>query len=177
MRNVVNELQAIKRRVIPVEMARMHEGRHFFVKGITSLDGAGTTGIFGFQTPANTWEVHAKAIINAEEQFDLEIWEGATVLNTGTAIPSFNNKRNSPNQPHLMAFANPQVSGLVSGTSIWKARTFSGKSAAGVAPALGYEIIAKSGCTYLWKITKVAAGEHYIDYDFFWNEELIHPND
>jgi len=179
--NTLHELELIKeyssgiraRAGLSHEHWEIHQGKHHFVKGITSLNGAGATGIFGFLTPpeASGFEVHARALINGEEQFDLEIWEGATLTGTGAAVPSFDNNRLTDNPPLLQAFANPVVNGAASGTSIWKARTFSGKSAAGVAPALGYEIITKYDTVYLWKITKIAAGTHYLDYDFFWYEE------
>ena len=175
MRNAVNELQAIRRRVIDHVSQKISKGRHFFTKGITSLDGARSTGLFMFVTPLNTWEIHAKAIISAEDEFTLEIWEGSTILNSGSEIQTFNNNRNSPNTPHLTAYVNPVISGAASGTLIWSAKTASNKVAAAVTPAMGYEIIAKSGCAYVWKITKEAAGAHWLDYDFFWHEERTIP--
>jgi hypothetical protein len=127
--------------------------------------------LFQFTTPDEFPIIHAKAIISAEDEFNLQIWEGATLqtgAGTGIEIPSYNNLRTSSRTGALKAYVLPEV--LDSGTKFWEAQTTSSKIGANVQPGFNYEIITNTGTTYLWKITKVAAGTHWLDYDFFWTE-------
>jgi len=146
----------------------MNAGCHYFVKGVTSLTGANDSAYLMFTTADTLKWAHAKAIISTEAEFNIKIFEGATVSSNGTPVARFNNDRNSSDTSLLMPFANPTVTS--EGTLIWEAQTGTGKSSTGVNPTLGYEIIAKQNTIYLWKIKKVAANQHYIDYDFFWYE-------
>jgi len=146
----------------------IHEGNHFFTKGYINLDGAGTIGRFMFTTPDNGDEVHAKAILSANAEFLIEIWEGITTSDDGTPVATFCNNRILDETPKLKAYASPTVTD--EGTLIWSTKVGDGKAPSGVSPALGYEIIAKKNTKYMFKITKVASSEHYVDYDFFWEE-------
>jgi hypothetical protein len=53
---------------------------------------------------------------------------------------------------------------------MWTATTGSGRNYTGVTPNLDYEIIAKRNTKYLYRLTKIAAGDCYVDIDSFWYE-------
>ena len=150
-----------------------HEGLHFYIKGVTYLDGANATAYFMFDTPITPNKyAHVNAIISSEAEYNLVIFEDSVVSASGFPVVNFNNDRNSAVVSELKAYAAPSIT--ATGNKIWEAQTGTGKNSTGVSPALGYELIAKVDTTYLWQITKAAAGNHYVDYDFFWYEHIKH---
>lgn len=155
-------------KVIEYEHSEIHNGDYYFYKTWADIDGAGTVAYFMFVTPDTTTQIHAKALVFGEAEFTLDICEGATVSANGTQLVGRNCYRDSINQPELTLYSGPTVTDI--GTIIWSGKTGSGRSQAGVAPGLNYEIIAKRNTKYLWRITKVPAGIHYVDADFFWYE-------
>jgi hypothetical protein len=156
--------------MLPQDHYEQHEGDHYFIKTQRIVSAADTVVYFAFTTEDSTKWAHARAKIAAEAGFTLQIYEGGTLNATamGTHIPGVNNNRNSTQTSGLSAQAEPTV--CAEGTLIWEAGVGSGRDAVAVTPELGYEIIAKQNTTYIWKITKIAAGSHYIDIDFFWYE-------
>lgn len=157
--------------VMQKEHYEIHEGDHYFVKGVLDITGAGQTQYFMFRTPNNGKRIHAKALISAEAEFKVEILEGGTTLEDGTIIPHFNNNRDSSNVGSLAPTVNPIV--LSDGTPIWTAQTGTSGKSTGVANSLNYEIIAKTNEVYFFKLTKEAASTHYVDFDFWWYEEAL----
>lgn len=149
-----------------------HAGNHFFVRTWLDIEGAGTTAYLMFRTPNTTTRVHAKALIEAEAEFLVEIYEGGTVSADGTPVVANNNDRDKQNThvAELTAFSAPTVT--ADGTLLWATRVGSGRGDTGVSPGLGYEIIAATNQLYLFKITKAATSTHYINFDFFWYEHL-----
>lgn len=144
---------------------KMHEGRHFFYKEVVAFTGgAADTKYFMFSV--DSMEVHAKFLANADQEYDIYIYEGPTVTDNGTPITTINNNRNSSNTPTLLAYANPTAT---AGTLIWHGKVGIGRTG-GVAIGLGYEIIAKSATKYLFKIVKVGSTTGWVDIDFFWYE-------
>lgn len=152
------------------EHHEMHAGKHFFNSNTIDIDGTGTVIWFMFITPDTTTRIHAKALFDAEAEFKIEIKEGGTVSDNGSSVITFNNDRDSDNEPELKAYSSATVTG--SGTTIWTKTVGSGKDSTGVCPGLSYEIIAKRNTIYLFKITKAATSSHYINYDFFWYEHV-----
>lgn len=152
---------------IPQEHHEIHEGDHYFVKDYIDITGAGTITYFAFTTPDTTKWVHAKALFFGEGEFDIEIYEDATIVG-GIAVTEQNCNRNSGNTPGLVAVSAPAVTGA--GNLLWRGKTGSGRNTTGVLPGLNYEILAKQNSTYVFKITKIATGTHYLDFDFFWYE-------
>jgi len=152
------------------EHEQMHEGNFYFVKGWLDVTGAATTSYFMFRTPAAATKIriHAKVALAAEAEFDVTIFEDATVSADGTPVPRFNVDRDVGNGSLLVPFAGPTVTD--DGTAIWPTKVGAAKTA-GVSATRAYEIIAKTDSVYLFKIIKIAAGTHYIDYDFYWYEE------
>jgi len=148
----------------------IHEGNHFFIKGFQQIDGAGTVVNFMFYVPQTDYEINAFSIVCGEAEFTLQIYEDAEVSNNGTPVAYFNNNRNSTNTALLQPYASPTITDY--GTLIWSAKTGSGKSS-GVSMAMNYKILPKKNSNYIWKVTKEASGDHYIDYDFFWFEKPV----
>ena len=101
--------------------------------------------------------------IHTGEHFFIKTWVDVE----GAAITGVNNDGDSTNTPELTAFSGPTVTS--DGTLIWAAKVGAGKDAT-VAPGLNYDIIAKTDSIYLFKLTKIPAGTHYIDVDFWWFE-------
>ena len=145
----------------------LHSGKHFFYKTNQDVTDADTVVRFMFTTPA-TKHIHARFVMYAEDEFLVELYEGTTVSNSGTPITTFNNNRNSTETPNTLAFSAPTVS--TEGTLIWKAVINSSKHTA-ISKSSNFEIIAKNSTNYLFKITKAAAGTHFIEPEFFWFEE------
>ena len=160
--------------VILHEQREMHEGNFYFVKGWLDVTGLGTVTYFMFRTPnaAAKTRVHAKVALSGEDEFDVTIFEDATVSADGTPVPRFNVDRDSSNVSLLVPFAAPTVTD--DGTAIWPTKVGAARSA-GVSATSTYEIIAKTDSVYLFKIVKVNAGTHYVDYDFFWYEQDTRP--
>lgn len=148
---------------------QIHEGNHYFYKTWVDIEGADTVVYFMFVTPTNGGKIHARAELYGEAEFNAEIYEGATTSNDGTPITTFNNDRNSSNTPELSAYASPTVTN--DGTQIWSGKLGSGRTPSTISPGFGYGILAKSNTKYLFKITKIAAGTHYVDVNFWWHEE------
>lgn len=145
----------------------VHDGSHYFIKKWADITGAATVAYFMFVTPNTTKRIHAKVAIAAEAEFRVEIFEGGTVSANGTALTAINNDRDSASTAGLLAYNAPTVTS--DGTQIWDTVVGSGKNST-ISLGLNYEIIAATDETYLFKITKVAAGTHWIDFDFFWYE-------
>jgi hypothetical protein len=152
----------------------IHECCHFFTKTFAELvGGAGVVTYFMFITPPGPVEVNAKASFYADVEVELEIYEGAVVSDNGTEIDVEKNKRSCVDEPLIRAFVGPTVTDP--GEEIWKAKTGSAKDATGVAPGFSYEIIVLPDTNYLWKVTKTAVQEGYIDADF-WGYEHTPDN-
>jgi len=146
----------------------LHEGSAYFIKTWQDVSDAGTVTRFDFTTPTNGVTIHAKALISAEAEFTIEIWEGATFATTGTVVNGVNNNRNSTNEAIMVAHAGSTFSST--NQLIWASKVGSGRNDTGVAPGLNYEIVAKTNTTYVFVVTKEASGEHWLDVDFFWYE-------
>lgn len=155
-------------RVITGQDWFIHQGKHFFVKGVMDVEDLGTVVYMMFITPDTATEINAFALVTAESQFLLEIYEDAQVSDNGTPITYFNNNRNSAVTAELRPFSSPTVTD--EGTLIWSAETGTSVKPTGVSMGTNYKILPKRNSHYLWKITKLAAGTHYVDYDFFWFE-------
>ena len=145
----------------------IHAGKHFFYRTNQDVTDADTVVRFMFTTPA-TKKIHARFNMEAEDEFTVELFESAVASNNGTPVTTFNNNRNSTETPELLAYASPTISN--EGTLIWKSVINSGKKLS-ISIGTNYEIIAKSSTNYLFKITKAAAGTHFIEPEFFWFEE------
>ncbi len=154
--------------VISNEHHEVHEGDTYFIKTfLFDQEGSGNITYFSFTTPDTTKEIHAKVAISPDVDFEVEIFEDATVTG-GTPIPGQNANRNSTNTADLAALAGPTVS--VAGNLMWAARNGGGRDPVGVAPGLNYEIIAKRDSTYVFKITKRTTADGVVDIDFWWYE-------
>jgi len=146
-----------------------HEGKNYFIKTfLADVGGNGSTTVFSFTTPNTTTRVHAKSRMTPDADYEISIYEGATVTG-GVAVVGINNDRDSTNTAELTAKSGPTVS--VAGTKIWTARNGGGKDPVGVAPGLNYEIIAKTNTTYVFELIKRVANQpQYVDIDFWWHE-------
>jgi len=153
---------------ISVDLFETYEEDHYFVKTWLNVVGVtGTVVYFMFRTPDTTTQIHARSSISAESEFTIEIFEEATVSVDGTPVLGLNNWRDSVNVAALTAFAGPTVTD--EGDLIWAAKVGSGKDAT-VAPGFNYEIVAKRNSIYLFKLTKIANTDAWVDVDFWWYE-------
>lgn len=153
---------------IDFEHHEMHEGNHYFGKQSSSISGGGTEAEFLFTTPDTTTRVHAKASFSGTDEFLVQLYEDVTTTDNGTVVVTFNNDRDSLNTPELTAYTGPTVTD--DGTLIWEAYISGDKGLSGVSQEFGYEIVAKTNSTYLFRITKINAGTHIVDTNFWWYE-------
>lgn len=156
---------------IDYEHHEIHEGKHFFIKNWQDVEETDTSLQYSFITPNSSTQIHARVILFGEAEFDVEIWECATLAENGTLLTPINNFRNSTYKNKLLPFSDPSVSDP--GTLIWAEKLGSARGNVGVNDGLNYEIIAQPDCAYLFNITKQTSGTHYVDIDFFWYEEGI----
>ena len=142
---------------------------HYFYKDVISIEGSGT--VVDLLCEVGAIETEAKALIYGNDDFTLEIYEGATAT-TGTPITGYACNREDDRAHMLTLSSAPSVSNA--GTLIWKSRTAAGKNNTGVTQGINYIFEVKKNTKYIWRITKNAAGTHWVDVDFFWSE--INPN-
>lgn len=169
--NVI-DLTSLSVRTISNEFSEINNSKHFFGKSFVDFDGgADETQYFMFRTPNTDMRIHAKASFYANVEFEIYIFEDATVSDDGVDFPTYNNNRDSSNGNQLKAFAAPTVTD--EGTRIWSAKTGSRRASTGVSPGFNYEIVAKTSTVYVFKIVKKEVTIGYIDVDFWWfeNEE------
>jgi len=154
--------------VVSYDHHEIHTGDHYFIKTWVEDTGAsGNATFFAFTTPDSTKWIHAKALIAPDVDFTITIYEDGDITG-GTPIPAINNNRNSSNTAGLVAVGSPTVN--AKGRAIWAARNGGGRNAVGVAPAIGYEIIAKQNSTYIFELIKNTTADGVLDIDFFWYE-------
>lgn len=148
------------------EHHEVHEGALFFYKDFVDVAGVANTVVyFMFETPDTAEEIHAKVFFpGASVEFNVELFEDGVTSADGTPVPLQNANRNSAEISSLVAYTNPTVTD--DGELMWRGKVGVGKSA-GVSNALGYEIVAKRATKYLFKITKVAVQEGWVDVNFY----------
>jgi len=148
----------------------IHSGRHFFLRNWVDLTDAGATATFLFRvTDTNRWP-HAIWNISGESEFTFELFEDATITDTGTWVNIQNSNRNSGNAATVQAYGDPSYSDI--GTLIWAGKIGSGKAVGGVSGRDDDEFIGKQNTDYIFRITKDAAGTHWLEYDFLWYEHV-----
>lgn len=143
----------------------LHEGNNFYVKGWTDLDGAGASIGFLWRVGDSVQWPHAQWSISGEAEFNLTLYEGASVHNVGASIQIFNNNRNSLNTAQVQAYVGPTIA--VYGNTVWAGKIGSGKSATEARSNAG-EFIGRQNTDYIFLISKIATAVHWIDYDFSW---------
>jgi len=146
----------------------VHAGKHFFYHSNQDVTDADTVVRFLFITPS-VKNIHARFSIEAEDEFTVELYESAVVSNNGTPLIIYNNNRNSTETASVQGFSAPTVTS--DGTLIWKAVVTASKKTS-LERHTNYEIVAKNSTNYMFKITKAAAGTHFIEPDFYFFE---HP--
>jgi hypothetical protein len=154
------------------DQRKMNDANHYFIKTFVETTGASSTSEFMFTTPNTSTRIHAKALIASSGDYVIEIFEGTTTSADGTPVTRFNNDRDSSNTSELLAFGAPTVT--ADGTLMWATRIGSGSpvGSAGVSSEFSYKIIAKTNTKYLFRVTKQDTGDGYVDFDFFWFENV-----
>jgi len=148
----------------------MHMGEHYFFKNWQDIEGADTVVYVLLRTPESPTRIHAKAAIDSEAEFLIELFEDSTVSADGTPITIFNNDRESTNTSEASVFAAPTVTD--DGSLLWAGKTGTGRNPIGTSPGLNYEVLPKASTDYLLKITKATSGIHWVDFDFWWYEHI-----
>jgi len=145
----------------------IHSGGHFFVEGWQDVDGAATVVDFLWVVPNTAKWPHALWELAGEAEFTLSLYEGVTTSNDGTPVTIFNSNRNLTTKvATVTAFSAPTVTntGTLILTDIMGAARSSGST------ARNHEFIGKQNTKYLFRITKSAAGTHWLKYAFRWYE-------
>ena len=156
------------RRIESRRMASMRSGKYFFFKAWADVADAETVVYFMFVTPNTSTRINARAHVHAEDEFRLQIYKDATTSNDGTPVTAQNVDQDSTHTPELLTYTAPTVTD--EGTLVWDA-IVDESNPQSVSMHEGYSIIAKTNSKYLWKITKINTGTHWIDFDFYWSEE------
>lgn len=144
---------------------KVHEGKHFYTCDWISVSGAGTSFDLFFKT--NGSFPHFKYEMTAQAAFSFEMFEAPTTSADGTALPIFNNNRNSATVPVMTAFSSPTVT--ATGTSIHRAQLTSGQRTGGSASRED-ELILKTATSYLLRFTKTDAGSANVSWSLMWYE-------
>lgn len=152
----------------------VHDGDSYYVKDYKDIDGEGTNLDF-LWVIGSTYRPHAQWYLSAESEYIMCLYEDVTVSDNGTAVNVFNANRNSSNNTIVRCFTSPTLAsgtlgdGSDGGNMVWCAVIGSGKDAT-VGIERNYDFIAKPDSNYWFRITKMVAGTHWLDYDFNWYE-------
>lgn len=102
-------------RTIDSRHAAIHDGRHFVAHDFALSVALSATVVYVLVTDGTAhhfnWEVSSDGGVK------VDIYEGVTTTNNGTALPVYNRNRTSSNPSHMTAFKTP--SGLSGGTQIF----------------------------------------------------------
>ena len=162
---------------ITYEHHEMHSGSFFYVKNWADVDGSGTHVDFLWVVTDTTKLPHAQWAIDGEAEFTMSLYEAVVVSDSGTPVPVFNANRNSAKTALVEAYITPTLaSGALGdasdgGTLVWAGKIGTGKKST-TGRTTSYEFIGKQNTRYWFRITKVAAGTHWLDYDFNWYEHI-----
>jgi len=160
--------------MIEHEHAEIHSGDHY---EITSVKDLAINNVLDIRitTPNTTKWIHLVFDIEVESETNLFLHESAIISLAGTAVPSYNNNRNSVNSAALVfdsitntTLANANLDTDITGATELKSGTIgSGKKSLGSSERRK-ELILKQNTIYNLRLVATAAG--YINYDFEWYE-------
>ena len=150
---------------ITYEHHEIHSGSHFYYCDFQDFSN-GQVVDFTFVTPNTTKWAHMDFYIGSTDAASIEIYEGATVDTTGTAITAINNNRNSTNTSDMTIRTGDTFTAV--GTKIYGASS-GDKGAAGIIER-EREIVLKQNTTYIFRITNQTNLTNTITYCGEWYE-------
>ena len=162
---------------ISQEHHEVHEGDHYFTRNWDTIATSGVPTYFSITTPNSSSYAHLIFSVTADNLIEMEEWEGATIY-SGVSLNLFNSNRNSANTCGCIVKQNVIISGATptSGTLLARSRF----GVAGLNPTKqgivgnenrSYELILKSGTTYLWQF-KPGADTVILNWDAHWYEHI-----
>jgi hypothetical protein len=181
-RNLVTKISDTESRIIRADASThslinvefeensIHEGSHYFIEDIVTLDATNALDI-GIQTPNTTSWLHMVWVVVSDAQVTLQIYEGSTITFDGTDITPLNNNRNSSNTSGIVNMEkNPTVTavGTLLATASLGTSTTPNAGIPGQADR-NRELILKQNTNYLFRITSGVNGNN-ITYLYEWYE-------
>ena len=121
--------------------------------------------------PDTSTRVHFVFRIGTQPGAKIELYEDTTVSNNGSALPIFNNNRNSANPNQLLIYEDPTVTG--DGTCIFIEQDGTTTSGGKIGTDISHddEIILKQNAIYQIKVTVLTNGTD-VSTHMDWYEEL-----
>ena len=166
--------------VIQEQHRLIHDGMFFTTSGKQTGFADATSVEFLISPPAGCFPHIQSMVLNfGRGDIDFEAYEGPTVTDNGTALPTRNVNRNSTNTPALNLYANPTTTDDgVMGFQLWvpPTGTGTGQSANGTAGVgQGSEWILKPETQWLVRLTNNSGSTIDWSYEFSWYE-LSYPD-
>lgn len=152
-----------------------HDGMVFHASGKQLALANAASAEFAMVVPAGSYPHVQRVRLDLERgDIDLLMYEGATLSDNGTPIPTRNVNRNSPNTSLVPIFGAPTITddGTLFHTH-WVPPTGSGVgSSEGImdVSAFGEEWILAPSTNYMWRITNNSGGTLDFRYEFVWYE-------
>jgi hypothetical protein len=153
---------------IEYEHHEIHGGTMFRAGEEVALANDGTR-VIHVKTPDTTKWAHMVYQMSNTLEAEFEFYEGPTVSNVGTAVPSYNRNRNSATAATTLVYHTPTTS--ASGTLLATRREGIGKTAGGSSRGVA-EWILKQNTSYLLVFTsRAGAGTtNYVNWWIVWYE-------
>lgn len=161
-----SEIDVITFGLVTIDVAHheLHEGNHFFVKNWVDIPSASSVDLLYVSGDADP---HMRTSFEGTAAFQIDIYEGATTSNNGTAITVQNRKRSSLNICSCAIYSAPTVT--ATGTVFVRYKIGAGKT--GGSSTAENEIILKANTKYLIRLTSNVTGStNTIDYLADWYE-------
>lgn len=151
----------------------VHDGNHYFIRDV--VDQAINT-VYDLQitVPSGDKWPHMLWTINAEAEVDFYVYEGVTIVNAGTTVPSVNSNRNSLNTSILTIKSQVNSSvGDANADTATAGATEIGHQKAGDKNTMGFsdrehEIILRADVDYCFRCVFTKAA--YVAFDLNWYE-------
>jgi len=129
----------------------IHEGDYWFADDISDLLGSGDIRYYLFKTPNEDKFFHSFPQFYATGEFEIQVYEGATVATNGTELPLLNRNRLITSTTTFKFYKNPTSPVVTSATVVRNGRFGAGK-AIGESRSEN-ELILKKNTNYLIKLT------------------------
>ena len=113
---------------------------------------------------------HLKDIVEVEGECDVTLFEGTTVSDNGSAVPSYNRNRNSDLSDTLGVYTGPTVT--AAGTSIWGPWTLGSGRQVGGDRGRENEFVLKNNETYLLRVENNTTATIWVNAEL---DYYVHP--
>ena len=149
----------------------IHDGSFFEYINAQDLTNGQTISFVVVTSDTTKW-AHFGFTVEAELEFDLQMFEGATPANNGTLVSNpavVNANRNISDVHTTLIYGGPTLGGGSKGTLIRRFHGGSGKKVGGVA-GTSEEIVLKQNTKYWFDLTNISTSNNFISWVVGWYE-------